>query len=458
MLFLLISFLAGVLTVLAPCILPLLPVVIGSTLSGGSNKRAVTVIGSLVVSIVLFTLLIKVSTAFVTVPPETWKYISAGILLALAATMLFPSLWEKLPFIQKLNVSSNKVLGSGFQKNSFWGDVLVGASLGPVFSTCSPTYFVILATVLPASFALGLVYLTAYAIGLGGILLVISLFGQRVMKVLNIAADPNGRFKKLVGVIFILIALGILTGYDKKIQIAVLDAGFFDVTLVEQKLLQRVSTSKSQSVVEKTGAQVDNQVNNSQQTGQTVVNVTQETSEGAILPIQKDVQKETKLNVTQKVKTLSQGKYIELSGIEGYLNTGGQKIRIADYVGKKVILLSIMTYSCVNCQRTVPYLNQWYSKYEDQGLVIIGIHTPEFAYEKNIDNVKKELVGNQGVRFPVVLDNEYSTWNSYSNHYWPHRYIIDLSGNIIYDHIGEGAYAETEAVLQQELRAMAVTQ
>ncbi len=413
MLFLLISFGAGVLTVLAPCILPLLPVIIGGSVQGGSNKRAFTVIASLVASIVLFTLLIKVSSVFLNVSPDVWKYISGVILLTLAMIMLFPSLWEKIPFVGKLSISSNKALGKGFQKKTIWGDVVTGAALGPVFSTCSPTYFVILATVLPASFALGLVYLSAYALGLGSILLIISVFGQKVADKLNLVADPNGPFKKIVGVLFLLVALGIITGYDKKLQVKILDAGFFDVTKLEQKLLQKVDLV------------------------------------GGGAP-----EAESSQEVMGEIELKSQGKYKELVGIAGYLNTDGKEIKISDYVGKKIILLDIMTYSCINCQRTVPYLNEWHKKYEDKGLVIIGIHAPEFAFEKNIINVQKELVEKQGVKFPVVLDNDFATWGAYKNQFWPHKYIIDLNGDIVYDHIGEGKYAETETVIKQLLQTL----
>jgi cytochrome c biogenesis protein CcdA/thiol-disulfide isomerase/thioredoxin len=401
------------LTVLAPCILPLLPVIIGGSVQGGSNKRAFTVIASLVISIVLFTLLIKVSSVFLNVSPDVWKYISGVILLALALIMLFPKIWEKIPFVGKLSVSSNKALGKGFQKKTLWGDVITGAALGPVFSTCSPTYFVILATVLPASFALGLVYLTAYALGLGSVLLAISVFGQKVADKLNIAADPNGPFKKIVGVLFLLVALGIISGYDKKLQIAVLDAGFFDVTKLEQKLLQKVDL----------------------------------VGDG-------NTQPETIQEKVVEIQLKSQGSYKELTGISGYLNTDGKEIKISDYVGKKIILLDIMTYSCINCQRTIPYLNEWHKKYEDKGLVIIGIHAPEFAFEKNIKNVQKELVEKQGVKFPVVLDNDFATWGAYKNQFWPHKYIIDLNGDIVYDHIGEGKYAETETVIKQLLQTL----
>jgi cytochrome c biogenesis protein CcdA/thiol-disulfide isomerase/thioredoxin len=411
MLFLLISFVAGVLTVLAPCILPLLPVIIGGSAAGGSNKRAYTIIGSLIISIVIFTLLVKVSSVFLNVSPEFWKIFSGGILILLSVSYIFPSLWEKIPYLGKLSVSSNKALGKGFQKNTLWGDVLAGAALGPVFSTCSPTYFVILATVLPASFILGIVYLTAYALGLGIVLLLISLLGQRFADRLDVLSDPQGKFKKIIGALFLIVGLAIISGFDKKLSTTLLDAGFFDVTKVEQKLLEKVNIGQSES----------------------------------------DTAEEQAIG---DIELKNQGKYKELTGISGYLNTDGKEIKLSDYVGKKIILLDIMTYSCINCQRTVPYLNDWQKKYEDKGLVIIGIHAPEFAFEKNIKNVQKELVEKQGVEFPVVLDNDFTTWKAYKNQYWPHKYIIDINGDIVYDHIGEGAYAETEKVIQKLLETL----
>ena len=131
----------------------------------------------------------------------------------------------------------------------------------------------------------------------------------------------------------------------------------------------------------------------------------------------------------------------EISSPDGFINTDG--IKISDLIGKKVILVDFWTYSCINCQRTLPYLNDWYKKYADQGLVIIGIHTPEFEFEKDYNNVAK-AVEKYGIKYPVVLDNDYSTWRSYENRYWPRKYLIDIDGFIVYDHIGEGGYDETE--------------
>jgi thiol-disulfide isomerase/thioredoxin len=141
----------------------------------------------------------------------------------------------------------------------------------------------------------------------------------------------------------------------------------------------------------------------------------------------------------------------EITTPDGFINTGGQPIKIQDYIGKKVVLIDFWTYSCINCQRTTPYLNGWYKKYEDKGLVIIGIHTPEFDFEKVYDNVKA-AVDREGIKYPVVLDNDYSTWNAYENRFWPRKYLIDIDGYVVYDHIGEGSYAETEKEIQKALQ------
>lgn len=132
----------------------------------------------------------------------------------------------------------------------------------------------------------------------------------------------------------------------------------------------------------------------------------------------------------------------------GFINSNG--ITIGELVGKKVILIDFWTYSCINCQRTLPYLTDWYAKYANRGLEIIGIHTPEFEFEKKYDNVAA-AVAKFGIEYPVVLDNDYGTWQAYGNRYWPRKYLIDINGNIVYDHIGEGGYQETEQKIQELL-------
>ena len=146
--------------------------------------------------------------------------------------------------------------------------------------------------------------------------------------------------------------------------------------------------------------------------------------------------------------------YVEIVNPAGFVNTNDQPIKIADYVGKQVILLDVMTYSCINCQRTFPYLVKWYETYRDDGLIIIGIHTPEFAFEKDKKNVEKAMKG-FGITFPVVLDNDYGTWNALENRFWPHKYLIDINGNVVYDHAGEGKYDEIESKIKELLKERA---
>lgn len=137
----------------------------------------------------------------------------------------------------------------------------------------------------------------------------------------------------------------------------------------------------------------------------------------------------------------------ELMGIAGYINT--ENIKIEKLKGK-VVLVDFWTYSCINCIRTLPYLTSWDSKYRDMGLVMIGVHTPEFGFEKSRDNVIDATI-KHGVEYAVVQDNSYATWNAYNNRFWPRKYLIDGDGFIRYDHIGEGGYKETELKIQELL-------
>jgi thiol-disulfide isomerase/thioredoxin len=160
-------------------------------------------------------------------------------------------------------------------------------------------------------------------------------------------------------------------------------------------------------------------------------------------------------NATARVLA-KKGKYpraIELAGISGYLNIH-DGFRLSEAVGKKVVLVDFWTYSCINCQRTLPYLNAWYQKYKDQGLEIVGVHTPEFEFEKNKANVAS-AIAKYGIMYPVVQDNDYGTWGAYGNRYWPRKYLIDIDGYIVYDHIGEGGYDETEQKIQELLKERA---
>ncbi len=402
MILFLISFLAGVLTVLAPCVLPLLPVIVGGSLSNVKrNSKPYVIAGALAVSVIVFTLLLKVSTLFINVPESFWKLVSGIIIIVFGFSLLLPTQWEKITIKFNLLISrkSNRLLAEGDKKDSFWGDVLMGGALGPVFSSCSPTYFIILATVLPKSFAVGFVYLVAYAIGLSLALLTISLIGQKLIRRLEGVADPKGMFKRTLGVIFLLVGIAIIGGADKTFQSFLIQKGIFDPTKLEEKLL-KLSSGKD-------------------------------------------------MKEPEAIKDMKYPSYKEIINPSGFVNS--LPFELKDIVGKKVILLDIMTYSCINCQRTFPYLNSWYQRYKDKGLEVVAIHTPEFAFEHNIQNVK-DAMEKYGIKFPVVLDNDYGTWNAYENNSWPRKYLIDIDGYIRYDHTGEGNYKETEETIKKLLK------
>lgn len=407
MLLLITSFLAGILTVFAPCVLILLPVIVGSSLANDADKKAdrlkpYIISISLGISVLLFTLLLKASTVLIDVDPQVWKSISGGIVVILGLSLLFPLMWAKLSARTGLEHTSNGLLAKVSKKSGIVGYILTGAALGPVFSACSPVYAVILATVLPVNLGLGLIYMTLYAAGLTLALLAIALGGRRLTKRVNWTAKPNGWFRRSLAILLIVVGLAVITGVDKKVQTWILIHVPFNSTRLEEKL---VPSKNNASSVTPAG-------------------------------------KKAVFNVEKPYAAP------ELSGIQDWINSDPQTL--ANLKGK-VVLIDFWTYSCINCQRTQPYLNKWYDRYKDDGLVIIGAHAPEFAFEKVSDNVRS-AVKQANIKYPVALDNDFATWQAYNNQYWPAKYLIDKDGQVRYTHFGEGKYDETEGAIQTLLK------
>ena len=252
MVFFIISILAGIFTVLAPCILPLLPVVIGASEEGsrGVSKRALTVIGSLSVSVVLFTLLLKATTLFISIPQSFWTSFSGIVIVLVGIVIIFPSFWMRIPYINELSLISNRAVGAGYQKKSYKGDMLIGLALGPVFTTCSPTYLFIIATVLPATFIVGFLYLLGFTLGLAISLLLIAYFGQQIVNKVTAHMQTTGTIKKVFGALIILVGIAVLTGYDKKIETFILDSGYGATIQLEDSLIEKFAP-KNNSIQEK---------------------------------------------------------------------------------------------------------------------------------------------------------------------------------------------------------------
>lgn len=235
------AFLAGVLTILAPCVLPMLPIILGGAAGKDTNKKSVWIITlSLGASVFAFTLLLKVSTLFIDIPQSFWNWFTAIILMFLGVWFLFPHAWEKLSFKLGLGNKTQQLLANSQNKKGVTRDVLMGAALGPVFSSCSPTYFFIIATVLPQSFGVGIIYLLAYIAGLVLMLTAVALLGQKIIGKLKWATDANGWFKRGLGVVFIFVGISIGFGYEKKFEAALLDTGIYEFINLEDEFLREV--------------------------------------------------------------------------------------------------------------------------------------------------------------------------------------------------------------------------
>jgi cytochrome c biogenesis protein CcdA/thiol-disulfide isomerase/thioredoxin len=396
-----ISFAAGVLTALAPCVLPLLPVIIGGSLAGDKHdrKRPYVIAVSLAVAVVAFTLILKVSTLAAGLSSQFLNVFSGVILIVLGGALVLPELWVRFATATRLEALSNRMMAqAGHDRRRLIGPVLVGLALGPVFASCSPTYAFILASVLPRNLAIGGLYLSAYAVGLAAALLAIALLGRRLTTHLGWALNPSGWFRRGFGAVLAAVGLVIALGQAPAIELWVAGHVPFDEAKLEQLLLNR-------------------------------------------RPIQ-----ETNHPAGSALNTVPTPAP-DFVGLTNWINS--PPLTLPSLRGK-VVLVDFWTYSCINCIRTLPYIEQWNRTYHDQGLEIIGINTPEFAFEHDPANVMA-AVKKFGITYPVALDNNYATWNAFHNNSWPADYLIDKNGNVRYVAIGEGDYQATEHAIQELL-------
>lgn len=241
MLLLIISFLAWILTILAPCVLPLLPIILWASAKDSNDKyKPYIIISSLIISIVLFSLLLKASTIFIGLNPIVWKIFSWVILIVFWIITIFPNLWKTISNKFWLSDKSNQNLSTQASKTWIFWSIMVWLSLWPVFSSCSPTYAVILAVILPTSFFIWILNLFAYWFGLWVMLLLIAIMWQKIVQKTKWASSPNSIFKKILWLLFLLVWIAIITWFDKQIETKILDSWYFDVTRIEQNILDKV--------------------------------------------------------------------------------------------------------------------------------------------------------------------------------------------------------------------------
>lgn len=225
---LIVALLAGVLTILAPCVISMIPILLARTSDGSKSHSATLVIVGLGVSIIVFSVLLKSTTLLLGVPSATWAIISGVIIILFGLVTLFPKLWDWVVLKTRLPIVAQQNMSKASTKKGVWGDLLLGASLGPVFSACSPTYALIVASILPVDPLLGLVYLIAFVIGLSLMLALLAVFGRALVKKLGWGINPNGVFRKILGIILLVIGVMIVTGLDKDLLTLLVESGWYD--------------------------------------------------------------------------------------------------------------------------------------------------------------------------------------------------------------------------------------
>lgn len=404
------ALLAGVVTVLSPCILPLLPIILSSADSTGKQKPLGVVIG-FVASFTFFTLFLSTIVRFSGIPAESLRFFSIAVLALFGASLLIPQIQAQ---IEMLFSRFANLVPSNQGKTGFMGGLVIGLSLGLLWTPCvGPILASVISLAITGTVTAQAFFITlAYAVGTAIPMLMIMLAGSTALQKVPWLLRNTGKIQKAFGVLMILTAIGIFFNVDRRFQTFILTAfpnygvgltKFEDNTAVKQEL-ERVN--------------------------------------------QKPMD-ETKLGKPTFDMTLPRGP-IAPELIPGGVWFNSEPLTLAELKGR-VVIIDFWTYSCINCQRTLPYLRQWYEKYRDKGLVIIGVHSPEFEFEKNPKNVQQAIT-DFGLTYPIMQDNDFATWKAYNNHYWPAKYFIDKEGQIRHTHFGEGEYDESEKVIQELLK------
>jgi cytochrome c biogenesis protein CcdA/thiol-disulfide isomerase/thioredoxin len=412
-LLILFALLAGAGTALSPCVLPILPAVLSAGVTGGRRRPAGVVTG-IVVAFTFATVALVYVIDALGLPDDLVRWIAIVTLFAFGVVLLVPALADRVEaFISRVVPGPARTKGEGF-----WPGFLLGLSLGLVYAPCAGP---ILAGVITVSasqdFTAGkLAVALAYAIGSGVVLYALMLGGR---KLIDGMGSWRGRIQVATGALMVLTAIAMSADLDIRFQTAIADD--LPSFLVNPTGDLEESDSVADDLADVRGGG-DGPVHGSAE---------QEVEEGVDLP------------------TL--GAAPEFTGTQQWFNTDGEPISIASEVEQgHVVLIDFWTYTCINCIRTLPYVKAWDEEYRDDGLTIVGVHSPEFPFEKDATNVENAIADN-GIEYPVVQDNELATWSAWGNQYWPAKYLVDANGQVRYTHFGEGNYDETEQAIRSLL-------
>ena len=416
------AYLGGVLTILSPCILPVLPFVFARTTQPFARSTLPLLIG-MAVTFALLATLAAVGGAWA-VHLNTYGRLVALVVLAISAlALLSPHFadWVTRPFVALgARMSERPASASGGVTTS----LLLGVATGFLWAPCAgPVLGLILTGAALRGPSTGTtVLLLAYALGAATSLAVAALASTRVIAALKRSLGAGQWLRRGLGIAVLVAVVAIVCGWDTGV-LTRLSIG--STQSYEQSLIARFAPHvKGAAGATSSGSRESSGVGGS------------DGSSGAMT-----------VTSVSDAPVAAEGELPSLAGAVAWLNSPPltpQALR------GKVVLIDFWTYSCINCLRALPYVKSWYQRYHDQGLVVIGVHAPEFAFEKNLANVTR-AVHDLGITYPVALDNDYTIWGAFNNQYWPAHYFIDAAGRIRGHHFGEGNYEESEQLLRKLL-------
>ena len=409
-LLMLFAFVAGAGTALSPCVLPILPAVLSVGVTGG-RRRPLGVVTGLALSFTFATIALVYVIDAVGLPDDAARTLAIVVLAGFGLTLLVPAIGDRIEaFASRLVGGPARFRGEGFSSG-----LVVGASLGFVYAPCAGPILAGVITVSAAQdftagrFAVAL----SYALGSALVLYALLLGGRRLADRL---APIRGRVQAALGAVMIVVAGLMAAELDVRFQTAIADDLPSFLTNPTGELEESDAVASGLDDVGPHGG--------AQEAGGA------ELDRGIDLP--------------------RLGSAPDFTLTQSWFNTGGEALSIGGLRGE-VVLIDFWTYTCINCIRTFPYLKAWDREYREDGLRIVGVHTPEFPFERDAGNVADAIEQN-GLEYAVVQDNEYGTWTAYGNRYWPAKYLIDAEGQVRYVHFGEGEYETTERAIRTLLR------
>ncbi|HET7574668.1 MAG TPA: cytochrome c biogenesis protein DipZ, partial [Solirubrobacterales bacterium] len=409
------GFLAGAATALSPCVLPVLPIALSAGATGG-RRRPLGIVAGLTISFTFAVVALVYVIAALDLPNELLRDLAIAVLVAFGLVLMVPPLADRLE--ARASRLASRAGGPRTGGEGFWSGTLVGASLGILYTPCAgPILGGVIVVTASQTFTAGrLAVALAYGLGSAVVLYLLMLGGRRVVRPL---ARRGHLLQVATGGVMVLVALAMLGEYDLRFQREV-TAGLPSFLVNPAESLERTSSAQAALADLQGGGE----------------GLGSELSAG---PPESGAAGRSSLPVL--------GAAPEFVDNQRWFNTPGEQPLTMRQLRGRVVLVDFWTYTCINCIRTLPYLEAWDKRYRKDGLTIVGVHSPEFPFEREAANVEAAIEA-EGIRYPVAQDNDLATWSAYGNRYWPAEYFVDALGRVRYVHFGEGEYGEKEQVIR----------